>query len=876
MNMRSARLNIIMNKVMESHDVEELQSNESKNDIKDDINETDLLESTRIVQPDDSDKRTAEDNFLDACEYSSTPERLTNKSLSSLSADSDYLAKATQDISKTPSTISNISFVLNQTDFIASPTAIFENINIAKPYHDDVENIRGTPSTSRLNETVNLEKSRKPCRKIRKQSIKRSLDYSSDHDNDINAQINFDFDETLTPGKNSDSIIENCSVVGNENRTLTSKSNSTLEKSNLIIQPNNNEINDQINSFPSENVQEFERIAATAENEDSSTNIIDKPKQLTRKRGRHETQDKKSKTLKNKGKAYIGCRSKKIFHKKTLKPECKCKKKCGDKITHEQREAIMQKYYELGDHERQWRFIANLIQAEDVKRITTVRKNNRTQSIKYFFLIETKKVQVCKVFFINTLSISHQIVYTALEKTKAGCESSVDMRGRHDNRPHKMNIETAENIIKHINLFPKIESHYIRKDSTRQYLSEHLNISKMYRLYKTWFENGSNNCTMASKRQYETIFNTKFNYSFFKPKKDQCSICTLYEQADPIRKIELQEKFDRHQKNKLRVRQIKKAEKESVDQNNSTIAIFDLEKVLSIPQSQVGIFHYKRKYPIYNFTVFDASRNKGYCYVWHYQIAKRGAIEIASCLWLFLLSEKERGIKNIFFYSDGCGGQNKNRFIFSFYLYAAQTLQINITHKFFETGHGQSEADSMHSRIEGELKNRVVYTPEQMYSIIINAKVNGEPYVVKEMSQKDFYDIKELIINKNWIRDENGQKILWSKVMQVHVSYTTPLVLHFKYNFDDEYTLMNTTANQRVLARSKRNVRQASISSPAEQPLKLAYTQPLPVSKALHNDLISLCKSGAIPPFYHGFYDSLTAVEGPECNENEEDQEDFE
>ncbi|KAL4711594.1 hypothetical protein ACJJTC_003611 [Scirpophaga incertulas] len=109
----------------------------------------------------------------------------------------------------------------------------------------------------------------------------------------------------------------------------------------------------------------------------------------------------------------------------------------------------------------------------------------------------------------------------------------------------------------------------------------------------------------------------------------------------------------------------------------------------------------------------------------------------------------------------------------------------------------------------------------------------------------------------------------------LEVSYTTPLVLHFKYNFDDEYTLMNTTANQRVLARSKRNVRQASISSPAEQPLKLAYTQPLPVSKALHNDLISLCKSGAIPPFYHGFYDSLTSVEGPECNENEEDQEDL-
>lgn len=54
--------------------------------------------------------------------------------------------------------------------------------------------------------------------------------------------------------------------------------------------------------------------------------------------------------------------------------------------------------------------------------------------------------------------------------------------------------------------------------------------------------------------------------------------------------------------------------------------------MLNIPQSQVGIFHYKRKYPVYNFTIFDSTRLKGYCYVWHYAIVKRGAIEIGSCL----------------------------------------------------------------------------------------------------------------------------------------------------------------------------------------------------------------------------------------------------
>lgn len=131
------------------------------------------------------------------------------------------------------------------------------------------------------------------------------------------------------------------------------------------------------------------------------------------------------------------------------------------------------------------------------------------------------------------------------------------------------------------------------------------------------------------------------------------------------------------------------------------------------------------------------------------QIAKRGSNEIGSCLWQFLLDAKQRGIHNISFYSDGCCGQNKNRFIFALYIFAAQKLHLYITHRFFETGHGQSEGDSMHSNIERELKHRVVYTPDQMYTIIMNAKVNGKKIHVKEMTQIEFYNLKELIDNKN-------------------------------------------------------------------------------------------------------------------------------
>lgn len=875
-----------------------------------------LTESAKKIFFEEKDKEVNEDFSPDVSEYLPSPNRLANlenfsKTPSTIGGDSDYITEATHNISNTPSTISNISVILNPVDFTASASVVYENRQISdvdKIHCDGITYKRLTSPYTGHNYTETLygKSTKKLTRRCLNYNIlavpknvnanhvssglvcvqedgkqKQSIMASTSSELTLNSQYIFqeldtcELDETLKPenfSDDGDSTLIQRTVVSNKDMSTCSN----LDITNLL-QTHLNEDNAE-NNFNSLNEDTHERDSAlvskavsielettitSLEDETTTGNVISTAKKLTRKRIRNESdrQDQKSKRLKNSGEAYVGCRSKKEFKKKTVKAECKCTKKCGERITRVQREALLQQYYELGDHELQWRYIANHTIAEDVKRITVVRKNNRTQSIKYYFHLDGEKMQVCKTFFINTLSISHQTVYTALEKNKSDI-GLIDNRGHHDNRPRKMHVKTEENIFQHIQLFPAVESHYVRKDSTRQYLSELLTVSKMYRLYQTWVQEGNYDCPVASKRQYETIFNTKFNYSFFRPKKDQCSTCTLYRDADPVRQETLQEKYDKHQKNKDRVRQIKKQEKESIDPSHTTIAIFDLEKVLNIPQSQVGIFHYKRKYPIYNFTVFDSTRLKGHCYVWHYTIAKRGAVEIGSCLWQFLLSEKERGITTFSFYSDGCAGQNKNRFIFALYMFAAQELQINITHRFFETGHGQSEGDSMHSSIERELKHRVVYTPEQMYAIIMNAKVTGEKYNVKEMLQSEFFNIKELIKNKNWVKDEEGQKITWSKIMEVSILHSQPHILRFKYDFDAEYSQLNVEQHQRLSsARSKRSIKQTdrqTSRSVAEFQLQLAYTEPLPLSKALHEDLMSLCRSKAIPVFYHAFYESLT------------------
>lgn len=84
----------------------------------------------------------------------------------------------------------------------------------------------------------------------------------------------------------------------------------------------------------------------------------------------------------------------------------------------------------------------------------------------------------------------------------------------------------------------------------------------MYGLYSDWFSHQDYIPNQkASKRQYETIFTTMVNYSFYKPKKDLCGTCSLYEQADSIRKDALEETYNKHLARKNKIREIKEAEK---------------------------------------------------------------------------------------------------------------------------------------------------------------------------------------------------------------------------------------------------------------------------------------------------------------------------
>nr|CAH7721052.1 unnamed protein product [Callosobruchus chinensis] len=111
------------------------------------------------------------------------------------------------------------------------------------------------------------------------------------------------------------------------------------------------------------------------------------------------------------------------------------KTKCSEKISEEERKKIHKQFWtnqKSIDVKRQ--FIASHVQQLPIERRrerTSERKNKRQYTNRYTFESKSRLINVCKTFFLNTLSISQQTVDTAISKKREGGILSPDKRGKH-------------------------------------------------------------------------------------------------------------------------------------------------------------------------------------------------------------------------------------------------------------------------------------------------------------------------------------------------------------------------------------------------------------------------------------------------------------
>ena len=229
----------------------------------------------------------------------------------------------------------------------------------------------------------------------------------------------------------------------------------------------------------------------------------------------------------------------------------------------------------------------------------------------------------------------------------------------------------------------------------------------MYELYKE-------ECTNSGRKPviqtfYRKMFNTQYNFSFFYPKKDQCSVCSLYEQhrIEGIVPEDFEQNYQVHQQRKEESRSdISKDKNRAEDDKRVHVSTFDLEAVLSVPCSLGGDLYNKRKLSCYNLSFYKIDNKNGQCFLQDETPGGRGSCEVGTCLYLYISSfaGDVSPVKEITFYSDTRGGQNRNKFVVAALHYPLMNIPSVeiVNHKFFESGHSQMESDSIKAGMNEE------------------------------------------------------------------------------------------------------------------------------------------------------------------------------
>lgn len=241
---------------------------------------------------------------------------------------------------------------------------------------------------------------------------------------------------------------------------------------------------------------------------------------------------KVAKVLRNSGKAYHSLsKSKKQVPERKMRPPCgnNCRLSCKNNFDEPTRLQLFNAYWELADLQRQREFIVRHAQEIKPKYRYSSTQNLRALNTSFYFEINGLKIRVCKTFFKPTLDLNNRVIKTALsKKTELGVIEG-ELRGKHGNQP-TIDPQIKQSVLDFINTIPRIESHYLRAQTTREFISSDKCLADLYQDYKSTLEN--NGLPFATVSTFNRIFNTDFNISFFVPKKDQCDVCECYKNAN--------------------------------------------------------------------------------------------------------------------------------------------------------------------------------------------------------------------------------------------------------------------------------------------------------------------------------------------------------
>ena len=514
--------------------------------------------------------------------------------------------------------------------------------------------------------------------------------------------------------------------------------------------------------------------AEGSETSSSEEHEVDRTVLVTKSRNkRRKTEDwanilnqkKREQGLPYQGKRKIGDDWDYKIHKpgKYLADPCKCiwsnktaaVIKCR-KLTEQQRLNILKSFWGNMKWPERKILIQTLVRCKTVDRRRGTEGNSRRNFTFFYFLkVGSETFRVCKKMFLGTLGLKETSVVTWVKQTisteppptLSASKESEESQSRSEKRQSKlkerqlMRFEDKKASLKQFfGELPKMESHYCRASTKKLYLEPiWQSKTEIYRIYKTDFCQ-KNYLESSSIFIFNEIFE-ELNLSLYTPKKDLCDTCEAYKTKNIT-----EEKYVIHQTLKGEARDEKNKDKFSDDTN--LVYAMDLQSVLLSPKSTVSSMYYKTKLIVHNFTIYNLKTKEGYCFIWNEAEGGLTANEFSSIISYFIETEIVAKFGNdvpeIIIYSDGCTGQNRNATLASALLNLAMFHKITICQKYLLKGHTQMEVDSMHAKIEKQVRDRKINVPADYVHFCREARKNPFPYEVKYLTHGFFLNFADL------------------------------------------------------------------------------------------------------------------------------------
>lgn len=159
-----------------------------------------------------------------------------------------------------------------------------------------------------------------------------------------------------------------------------------------------------------------------------------------------------------------------VLAKTILKERCDgitCQKlgRMCSTVTEPERQSIVNAFYGTASLQLQREFIVRKTKKETK---TKRQISSRVMSNYYYLPKVGGKVKVCKKMFLNTLNVSEKTVRTALAKKQDSVIIELDKRGGRSQVLTNKDEAVRNAIEAHIQRFPRMESHYCRKSTTRE------------------------------------------------------------------------------------------------------------------------------------------------------------------------------------------------------------------------------------------------------------------------------------------------------------------------------------------------------------------------------------------------------------------------